>query len=292
VNAVFQRRWEIHLRSATYGKVLNFLVKTDLWSARDFQRSLEIRATMGKGALEARLSDAHYGTQAEFERSSKVMMREIVPSAPAVILDVGCGTGLNASFLKNAGHTVVGVDISTVAIEQFRAKGFEGFVCDIDAQPLPIASDSIDVVYASEVIEHVFDTKRFLSELTRVLKPGGLMIVSTPNSAFWAYRILGLLGRTVTEYQHPGHVRFFSRRSLRRNLQDAGLDVTAVSARHMYLILGSMFDPLAGVLKAVGFSREDRFATGGHFWQLSRFARTASSFWADTLFVIAIKPNK
>jgi hypothetical protein len=123
------------------------------------------------------------------------------------------------------------------------------------------------------------------------LKPGGLLLLSTPNSAFWPYRILGCLGRTATEYQHPGHVRFFSRRSLREAIEAAGFEIDRFSARHMYLILGRRIgDPLTSLLNACGLEKEARFATGDHFWQLSRFAQAASSFWADTFIVVARRP--
>jgi hypothetical protein len=60
--------------------------------------------------------------------------------------------------------------------------------------------------------------------------------------------------------------------------------------RHIYCVLGSALgDPLAPVLKRLGFAIERRFATGGHFWQLGRFAKRASGFWADTLIVVARK---
>lgn len=246
---------------------------------------------VSKAALEERISDAHYRNEAEYERSSKRFMRAMVPPAPPLhILDVGCGTGLNAGKLARQGHSVVGIDLSPVAIESFRAKGFEGMVCDIEAGPLPLPAASFDLVYASEVIEHCADTAAFLQTLRRPLKPGGTLLLSTPNSAFWAYRLLGLLGRTPSEYQHPGHVRFFSRRSLEAAITAAGFEIVALSARHMYLVLGRRLgDPVAGLLRLAGWQQEPRFATGDHFWQLSAFARRASGFWADTFIVAARK---
>jgi len=247
---------------------------------------------MGKAALEARISDSHYGVESEIERSSKKLMRTMVPPTPPLrILDVGCGTGLNASYLTAAGHTVVGADLSPVAIEKFRARGLEGFVCDIESQPVPVPESSFDLVYASEVIEHCADSAGFLREIFRVLKPEGMLVLSTPNSAFWPYRILGVLGRTASEYQHPGHVRFFSKRSLRKTIESAGFEIATISARHMYCLLGSVVDPLGPLLRLCGFEKEGRFVTGGHFWQCSRLAARSSAFWADTFFVIARKPN-
>jgi 2-polyprenyl-3-methyl-5-hydroxy-6-metoxy-1,4-benzoquinol methylase len=246
---------------------------------------------MTKSALEARISDDHYRNAEEFERTSKQFMRALVPNRPPLlILDVGCGAGLNASFLTMAGHSVTGIDLSPIAIEKYRERGFEGILCDVESGRTPFADNSFDLVYVSEIIEHCADTTAFLSELNRLTKPGGKMLLSTPNSAFWPYRILGLFGRTASEYQHPGHVRFFSKRSLAAAITEAGFEIKALAARHMYIVLGSRIgEPLAPILQKIGFCREPRFATGGYFWQLSKFSSKASGFWADTLIVEAQK---
>jgi 2-polyprenyl-3-methyl-5-hydroxy-6-metoxy-1,4-benzoquinol methylase len=251
---------------------------------------------MVESTLEQRISDTHYRVNAEYERTSKKFMRAMVRSdAPLRILDIGCGTGLNATRLAELGHEVYGIDLSPVAIAQYQAKGLKGSVMHVGAEPLALPPDSFDLIYASEVIEHCVDTMGFLCNLETVLKPGGTLLLSTPNSAFWAYRLMGLLGLAVGEYQHPGHVRFFSKRSLAAAIGNAGFEVTEVSARHMYLILGRRLgDPLASLLHIVGFQKEPRFVTGDHFWQLSAFAHRASGFWADTLIVKARKkqPNE
>jgi 2-polyprenyl-3-methyl-5-hydroxy-6-metoxy-1,4-benzoquinol methylase len=242
-------------------------------------------------AIEQHISDTHYRTKAEYERTSKKFMRAMVQSdTPLRILDVGCGTGLNATLLSAQGHDVYGIDLSPVAIEKFRAKGMKGFVANIETGPLPFPDNSFDLVYASEVIEHCVDTTGFLRNLGTLLKPGGTLLLSTPNSAFWAYRLMSLVGLAVGEYQHPGHVRFFSRQSLSSAIKKAGFEVAAVSARHMYLILGRRLgSAIAPLLRVTGFQEEPRFATGDSFWQISAFAPRASGFWADTLIVAAQK---
>ncbi len=245
-----------------------------------------------KGLAE-KISDAKYVDGAECERTSKIFALHAVPSAPPslVILDVGCGTGLNAATIRDKGHQVRGVDVSAVAIEKFQQKGFEGKQCDI-VEEIPYPDGAFDLVFASEVIEHVVDTERFLSELHRVLRPGGKLILSTPNSAFWVYRVYGLMGKTLTEVQHPGHVRFFSKPGLIGLLRDAGFTSVRVAARHMYL---AMPDPLgqflAPLFEPFGLRREYRFKTGIYVWHFSRFAQQASGFWADTFVATAERPG-
>jgi len=248
---------------------------------------------MNNLTLEKRISDAHYKVNTEFERSSKQFMRSMVPAGkPLRILDVGCGTGVNAAQLTQLGHDVLGIDLSPVAIERFRARGLQGSVVDIGTGPLPFAPGSFDMAFASEVIEHCVDTVDFLQKLRVVLKPSGILLLSTPNSAFWAYRLMGLLGRAASEYQHPGHVRFFSKRSLSAVIERAGFEITALSARHMFLIIGRRIgDPMQPLLRSVGFQEEPRFTTGDHFWQLSAFAPRANGLWADTLIIAARKTN-
>jgi 2-polyprenyl-3-methyl-5-hydroxy-6-metoxy-1,4-benzoquinol methylase len=242
---------------------------------------------------EQRISDQHYAMRPEYERSFKVFSRQFVPTDRRLrILDIGCGTGLNAHHLAAQGHSVVGLDLSPVAIEQFRAKGFEGIVCDV-ADGVPLMDGSFDLVFTSEVIEHVADTAMFLSEAHRLLKDDGVLILTTPNSTFWPIRILSLLGYAPSDYEHPGHVRFFSRKTLRAAIESAGFAIEKISARHMYFLCSARIgDPLAPLLKLVGCSTEPHFATNSHLWQLSRFAPRASGFWADTFIVEARKVRR
>jgi SAM-dependent methyltransferase len=248
---------------------------------------------MGKSDLERQISDSHYGVSEEFERSSKKFMRALVPDRPSLrIIDVGCGTGLNSGFLAAKGHSVTGIDLSPVAIQKYCERGLKGIVCDLEAGKAPFADGSFDLAYVSEIIEHCADTAPFLGELYRLLAPGGKVLLSTPNSAFWPFRILGLIGQTPSEYQHPGHVRFFSIRNLSAAIRGAGFEIERVAARHMYAVIGPRIgDAVTPLIEAIGFSKEPRFATGDHFWQLSRFSSMASGFWADTLIVVARKPE-
>ncbi|CAA7612129.1 bifunctional 2-polyprenyl-6-hydroxyphenol methylase/3-demethylubiquinol 3-O-methyltransferase UbiG [Magnetospirillum sp. UT-4] len=239
-----------------------------------------------------RLSDAKYSAGTEIERTSKVFTRNRVPDGPPAlhILDVGCGTGVNAQALAAKGHRLFGIDVSPVAVERYVAAGFEATVADITAG-FGVPEGQFDLVFASEVIEHVADTEAFLAECLRALKPGGRLVLSTPNSAFWPMRLLGLAGRTATEIQHPGHLRFFSRRGLESAVAAAGFAEVAVAARHMYVVLSeSWLGPLRPLMKALGFTRELRFRTGTYVWHLSRFAPFASSWWSDTLIVTARRP--
>ena len=96
------------------------------------------------------------------------------------ILDIACGEGYGAAALQKAGGSVTGVDISEAVC--FHACGKYG----IDAKPgsaenIPLGNGSVDVIVSFETIEHVPSPERFLDECARVLAPGGMLIISTPN---------------------------------------------------------------------------------------------------------------
>jgi uncharacterized protein YbaR (Trm112 family)/SAM-dependent methyltransferase len=159
------------------------------------------------------------------------------------ILDVGCGDGAATALLAERahGHTVVGADWSQMALERARRRGLTLLRASLDGCGLPIPDQSLDVVVFSEVIEHLVDTDAALDELVRVLRPGGSLLLSTPNLAAWFNRGLLLAGvqPVFTEvslkriYGRPGHevvghLRVFTRAALLGLLRGHGLDVVAV----------------------------------------------------------------
>lgn len=110
-------------------------------------------------------------------------------AAPGRILDVGCGTG---EFAQRAAHIlgleVAGVDQSQRMVELTRARGIEAVVGD--AHELPFAEDEFDAVTALWMLYHLPDLDRGLSEIARVLRPGG-RLVSLHNSEFHLHELWG-----------------------------------------------------------------------------------------------------
>ena len=228
----------------------------------------------------------------ELPRSSKRFALDCVPHGPQMdILDVGCGSGLNSIVIASKGHRVRGVDISEKAIQQYRSHGFDGEVGDLETG-LKFPDACFDLVFCSEVIEHMTSPNLLVAEIARVLKPGGQLILSTPNSAFWLYRLLGLLGFTVSELQHPRHFQFFSKRSLLRMLSAEGLRMRKVIGRNMYLIVPDLPKPFDRAIQLLGFEQETRFRTGKKFWHFSRRSHVLNTLFADTLIVLLEKPSR
>ena len=163
---------------------------------------------------------------------------------PAVIVDIGCGDGqaLRMAADRSAGHRFVGLDWSASAVRQSRGRGIAVLRAAIDGPALPLASGSSDVVIMSEVIEHLVDTDAALEEVRRILKPGGSLLLSTPNLAAWYNRGLlaagiqpvfsevslrAVFGRPGT--QVAGHLHMFTRRALVGLLSARGFSSIEVS---------------------------------------------------------------
>jgi SAM-dependent methyltransferase len=112
------------------------------------------------------------------------------------MLDVGCADGQVTLALHEAvgAQETYGVDISADSVAVATARGVRAFQVDLDAEDLPFDEGFFDAIYCGEVIEHVFDPGRLLKEIRRVLKQGGICVLTTPNLAGWPNRIVLLFG--------------------------------------------------------------------------------------------------
>jgi len=236
--------------------------------------------------------DGKYQSGIEVEKKAKQLTRQLLPDTGSLrVLDIGCGTGLNSRYISSLGHSVYGIDISHEAIEKYKEQGFEGEVMDLEVG-MTFADASFDVVYASEIIEHVVHYQKILEDIFRVLRPGGKLILSTPNSSFWVYRAGAMLGMTVSELQHPMHLRFFSKKGLIRAFRKCGFEIEHASGQNMYLLLPDVdFSPVGKLLKLCRFTREFRYTSKTYFWHLSHHSQKANELFADTLIFVAAKPR-
>jgi SAM-dependent methyltransferase len=164
------------------------------------------------------------------------LARKYAPGARRV-LDIGCGDGTFAAEIKQAvgDGEVYGTDISGVDVALARKRGVDAVVADVDNGHLPFEAATFDLVYAGEIIEHLYDPDHLLDEIGRLLTPGGVAILDTPNLASLVNRLSLLLGfqpfLTDVSLRHnvgklcsmspggSGHIRMFTRRALQQLLR-------------------------------------------------------------------------
>jgi SAM-dependent methyltransferase len=129
--------------------------------------------------VEAAIEEGHWWFVVRRELFSR-LLREFGPAQSEPVLDIGTGTGANLRLLQLQGHrNVVGLDASDAAIAYCADKGL-GTVRKGDICNLPFSNDSFPFVFATDVIEHVADDQKALSEFHRVLAPGGRVLISVP----------------------------------------------------------------------------------------------------------------
>ncbi|MFY9607523.1 MAG: class I SAM-dependent methyltransferase [Blastocatellia bacterium] len=143
------------------------------------------------------------------------------------ILDVGCGSG---HFLKVAiemGWKAHGTEIASSAFEQLSRLGINSFCGKLECANY--SGESFDVVYCSEVIEHLVDPMTLLREIGRILRPGGLLYLTTPNFDSLSRRLLGSKWRVIGKE----HICYFTPGSLARAMREAGFQRVAVRTRNI-----------------------------------------------------------
>lgn len=158
----------------------------------------------------------------------ELLFKTVADLRPASVLEVGCGPGELASHIRvDLGASVAAIDISPRMVELARGRGVDAQLGDVQELPFPDAS--FDCAVAAWMLYHVPDVDRALSELARVLRPGGRLVAVTnyldhlselrplatdrPNPE-WAFsgdngrRLLARRFATVDEQEAPGTIRF------------------------------------------------------------------------------------
>lgn len=155
------------------------------------------------------------------------------------VLDIGCGSGMLLYQFRDSFEQLVGLEYSEHRLKQAKVNlADQKFVAvQGSAEHIPeIESDSIDRIISADTIEHIPDVYMAASEMLRVLKPGGVLVINTPNIAFIKKRVLLALGRFPSTSQpnegigsdilfDGGHLHYFTYRSLKIVLEKAGFEV-------------------------------------------------------------------
>ena len=137
------------------------------------------------------------------------------------VLEAGCGEGYGADLIAGVAQKVIALDYDEATVAHVRARYPRVDVRHANLTELPLADSSVDVVVNFQVIEHLWDQPRFVSECIRVLRPTGLLMISTPN------RITFTPGRDTPI--NPFHTRELNADELTQLLVDAGFGSVAMS---------------------------------------------------------------
>lgn len=199
------------------------------------------------------------------------------------VLDIGSGVGTIDFYLASKGKKVTGIEISQNAVEVAKANAklfdLDKKITFIAAEfPHKVPDKNYDLVIFSEVIEHLEDDQKALQDINKILKPGGLLIITTPSIHAPLYKI-GLLNGFDREV---GHLRRYTKEGLAELVKKSGYKIVSVG-QHEGILRNFLFtNPVAG--KSLRFVR----------WQVSDLVSVIDSatiplFGASNIHLVAKK---
>lgn len=182
-----------------------------------------------KGILEsASVYEGDYHSCYSVRRDSKIRTAKLrlasttpyVNSANPRMIDIGCSVGATVEAAKMMGWNAHGVDISQSAVKYCQSRGLD---CHkIDGVKLPFKDNHFDVLTNWHVIEHCEDVKETLEEWYRVIKPGGVMILETPDSTYLKAR---WMGTRYAKFWPAEHLYTFDPKNLASILKQSGFEI-------------------------------------------------------------------
>lgn len=184
---------------------------------------------------------------------------------PGRMLDIGCGYGKLSAGLIKMGWQAVGIDIVREPLLSLGAEGVQPIRSDFRST-LPVRDQTFDMAFAGEVVEHTTSEKDFIGELARVLKPGGHLVITTPNLVSLRNRIYMFFGRLPLNAAAEFHYRIFTMESLRQLLESHGFRILTVASSYLLFFsqgTGHLHRYLPTAIKSVGERLGSIFPTLG-----------------------------
>lgn len=182
----------------------------------EYRRVGDVDLSGGFGGHLRRALDRKAARQGQRDRHALFLPRVLdlfglAAVQPMNVLEIGCGSGWAISYQHPAVHYVA-VDRGSVFRAELEARGVEFHEVDVAAVPLPVADQSVNLIVLNHVIEHIAECEFFVRQLRRVLVPGGVVYVRTPNAARvkWAF------------WDDYTHIRPYTARALDQLMCSAG----------------------------------------------------------------------
>jgi len=179
------------------------------------------------------------------------------------ILECGMAKGGVVDSLKNSGAGLFGIDVNP----RPEIKGVKFFQADLN-EGFPDFRTEFDVIFAGEVMEHLFDDAKFVREAEKILKPGGYLIITVPNLVFSFNRLRMLFGETPLFAYAPYHYHIYTKKVLRSLIESEGFEISEFASSHVLFStrrgkLGRIFEILGDYFPSFGahlmvFARKKR----------------------------------
>ena len=167
------------------------------------------------------------------------------------VLEVGCGEGYGTALLASRAAGVLGIDYDALTIAHAAARYRQARFARGNLAALPLPSRSVDVVATLQVIEHVWNHNEFVGECLRVLRPGGLLLVTTPNRLTFS--------PGLETPVNPFHTKEFTAAELTDLLAKNGFDVDPAYGLHAGRRLAELDGRYAGFVEAQFATAPDRW---------------------------------
>lgn len=200
-------------------------VAVDLFGTRDLLRkpinnkNLFSYYNTINGDIDEKAYNSDLLVQRYFQRRKTDAVRDSLEvKADDIVVDIGCGSGVQLQEIGRKGYALaVGIDLNLNAALHGRKKAIKNTDFIIaDVQHLPVKASCVDKIICAEIIEHVKEPDNLIKEISRVLKDGGEVVITTPNdrSVWGMYELFWDLFGRGRNYGET-HLRFFSESGLR-----------------------------------------------------------------------------
>lgn len=144
---------------------------------------------------------------------------------PARILDIGCGTGVISGEFKKIGSDVIGIEPSEIACNHAKNRLTKVLCGGYEDHTHEFSDSSFDIIFAFHVIEHVNNPNDLLDEIARMLKRGGMAIISTPD---FEGPLAKKYGKKFRLYNDPTHISLFGMVGLIKSLESRSLSINKI----------------------------------------------------------------